>query len=334
MSRLNVVIARSEQIDEDEFDTCKSLLVEHMQGFRRDLRRHQPEIAEALHTVDQLGAARMAALIVSAFELPALPGIDAEEIAARRHRDLLEQWAGARAWFLDEGGAPSPWSALGDKVIEAIRAVLDIAERIIDRRTKRADRALACERLARLAHEAPSDDEATAVVRAALGIGSPRHVGVPDEDPDSLAAPAQTSWFAAPPAPVTAHLRRPGSRTPGAGRGAPIADTSEARARALDRARREREELATLLARFGGLGRVNLSNLGSVSEIEFGHLLHWIGRAFETPRDGSGARCADSRDGRAQIVLRGSAPNRSRIVLTTPQGRFTTSDYVIEVNAR
>lgn len=191
MSRLNVVIARSEQIDEEEFDACKGLLVDHMQGFRRDLRRHQPEIADALRTVDELGSARLAALIVSSLEIPALPGVDPEEVAGRRHAELLEQWKGVRAWFLDDAGNRSPWSALNDKVIDAIRAILDIAERIIDRRTNRADRARACERLARLVHEAAGDAEATAFVAAALGVAAPRHVSAVEDDPEALAAQAR-----------------------------------------------------------------------------------------------------------------------------------------------
>ncbi|MGH2781456.1 MAG: TIGR02677 family protein, partial [Thermoleophilaceae bacterium] len=201
MSRLNVVIARSEQIDQEEFDACKDLLIEHMQGFRSDLRRHTPEIAEALRTVELLGAPRLAALIVSSLEIPALPGIDPEDIAARRHAELLDQWDGVCSWFLDRDGRGSPWHALNDKVIDAIRAVLDIAERIIDRRTNRADRARACERLARLVHDAPSEEAATALVSAALGIAAPRHLSVPEEDPEALAAPARTSWLTAPPAP-------------------------------------------------------------------------------------------------------------------------------------
>jgi uncharacterized protein (TIGR02677 family) len=334
MSRLNVVIARSEQIDHEEFDKCKDLLIEHMQGFRRDLRRHAPELAEALRTVERLGAARLAALIVSSLEVPALPGIDAEQVAARRHAELLEQWEGVCSWFVDREGRRSPWQALNDKVIDAIRAVLDIAERIIDRRTNRADRARACERLARLVHDAPSEEEATALVAAALGISAPRHMSVPEEDPDQLAAPAQTSWLAAPPAPVTAHLRRPGARTPGAGRGAPIRDTATVRARVLERRRGERAELAAMLRRFGGLGAIRLSDLATLSETEFRHLLHWIGRAFETPKDAAGARRADSQDGRARIALQPPAPGRPPIVLSVPQGRFTTPDYRLEVTLR
>jgi uncharacterized protein (TIGR02677 family) len=273
-------------------------------------------------------------LIVASLEIPALPGVDPEEVAARRHAELLEQWNGVCSWFLDRDGRRSPWHALNDKVIDAIRAVLDIAERIIDRRTNRADRARACENLARLVHDAPSDEEATALLAAALGFAAPRHIGVPDDDPDALAAPAQTSWLTAPPAPVTAHLRRPGARTPGAGRGAPIADTAAVRARLRERCRRERAELAAMLERFAGLGPVRLSDLAQLSEVEFGHLLHWIGRAFETPRDAAGSRRADSQDGRARIVLHPAEAARAPIVLCVPQGRFTTADYRIEVAPR
>lgn len=334
MSRLNVVIARSEQIDQDEFDACKGLLIEHMQGFRGDLRRHTPEIADALRTVERLGAPRLTASIVSSLDIPALPGVDQEEVAARRRAELLEQWNGVCSWFVDQDGHRSPWHALNDKVIDAIRAVLDIAERIIDRHTNRADRARACEHLARLVHDAPSDEEATALVAVALGFSAPRHVGVPEDDPDSLVAPARASWLTAPPAPVTAHLRRPGARTPGAGRGAPIADTAAVRARLHERCRLERAELEAMLERFAGLGPVRLSDLTRLSEVEFGHLLHWIGRAFETPKDATGRRGADSQDGRARIMLHPAEAGRMPIVLCVPQGRFTTADYRIEVARR
>src|SRR5206468_9035553 len=137
--------------------------------------------------VEQLGAPRLAALIVSSLEIPALPGVDQEEVAARRHAEVLEQWHGVCSWFLDRDGRRSPWHALNDKVIDAIRAVLDIAERIIDRRTNRADRARACEQLARLVRDAASDEEATALPAVALGFAPPRHVGAPEDDPDPLA---------------------------------------------------------------------------------------------------------------------------------------------------
>jgi len=334
MSSLNVVIVRSEQIDEADFDRCKGVLIEHLQGFRAALRSHSEEIVEALRTVDRLGAERMIALIVSALELPELPGLTREQLAAQRQRELHGQWLGVRSWFIEGDGRSSPWAALNAKIIDAIRAVLDIAERIVDRRANRADRARACERLALLVHEAPSEEDAVALVAAAIGFAPPRHVSVPEEDPEAVAHPGSTTWLGAPSAPVVAHLRRPGMRMPGAGSGAPIRSADAARARLRERARREREELDALLARLAGRGPVRLSGLAVLGEGEFRHLLGWIGRAFETPAGPAGVRRAESRDGRAEILLRAPAPGTARVQLRVPQGRFEAPDYALEVRTR
>ena len=334
MSSLNVVIVRSEQIDEADFDRCKGVLIEHLQGFRAALRSHSEEIVEALRTVDRLGAERMIALIVSALELPELPGLTREQLAAQRQHELHGQWLGVRSWFIDGDGRSSPWAALNAKIVDAIRAVLDIAERIVDRRANRADRARACERLALLVHEAPSEEDAVALVAAAIGFAPPRHVSVPEEDPEAVAHPGSTAWLGAPSAPVVAHLRRPGMRTPGSGSGAPIRSADAARARLRERARREREELDALLARLAGRGPVRLSGLAVLGEGEFRHLLGWIGRAFETPAGPAGVRRAESRDGRAEILLRAPAPGTARVQLRVPQGRFEAPDYALEVRTR
>lgn len=334
MSSLNVVILRSEQIDEAEFDRCKGVLIEHLEGFRAALRRHSDEIVEALRTVDRLGAEPMVALIVSELELPELPDLTREQLAAQRHRELHGQWLGVRSWFVDEGGRSSPWAALNAKIVDAIRAVLDIAERIVDQRANRADRARACEHLARLVHDAPTDEQAIALVAAAIGFVPPRHVSVPEEDPEAVAHAGSTGWLGAPPAPVVAHLRRPGMRMPGAGSGASIRSADAARALLRKRARREREEFNALLGRLSGRGQVRLSALAGLGEGEFRHLLGWIGSAFETPASPSGVRRAESRDGRAEVLLHAPGRDAPRVQLRVPQGRFDAPDYVLEVRAR
>src|SRR5262249_8258938 len=150
----------------------------------------------------------------------------AARVRRDRHTEIEQQWAGIRTWFIGSGRTRSPWEVLGEKVIQAIRAILDIAEALVDRHTGRADRAPACVHLAQLA----SDGGAQAILVAALGIGHPRHVGAPH--PQTVTIEPRLSWWEAPPAPVVAHLRRPGARAPGAGSGTPIADTTAARARA------------------------------------------------------------------------------------------------------
>jgi uncharacterized protein (TIGR02677 family) len=330
MSRLNRIIVTSEQVDEEEFEQCKAVLVEHLQGFRGALRRHADEIAERVRAVDALGPERLAAEIVAAEELLALPGFSAEQLAAQRHNELLEQWRGARAWFLGVDGRSSPWAALAEKVVDAIRAVLDIAERLIDRRVNRASRARACEHLARLVHDAPAA-EAQALLSAALGWAPPRHLGTPEADPDAVHAPAATSWLEAPPASVLAHLRRPGGRAPGAGTGAPIRRAGELGHRVAERRAAERVELERALERFQGRGAVRLSSIARLDHGDFRHLLGWIGRAFEAPAGDDGTRRAAAHGGRARIVLRAPRADVPRVVLQTPHGRFETADYALEV---
>src|SRR5206468_1867734 len=97
-----------------------------------------------------------------------------------------------------------------DRVVDAIRALLDIAERLIERRSSRVDRAHVLLHLATQA-AAATPGEAPMWVRAAFGLCQPRHVGVPELDAAQVADRGRTSWGDAPPAPVVAYLRRPGT---------------------------------------------------------------------------------------------------------------------------
>jgi uncharacterized protein (TIGR02677 family) len=333
MKRLGALVRGVEEISEDEFERSKGALIDHLQGFRRERRLRSDEVLRALDRVESAGVERLIELILGVEEYVSLPGgATAEEQQARRRDELERQWRGLRAWFLGEGDARSPWRALNDSVLAAIRAVLDIAERLIERRSQRIDRAHVHVRLAARAAQAPPG-QAPRWVLAALGIAQPRHVGAPEEDPHQVADRGRTSWANAPPAPVVTHLRRPGARAPGTGRGARLADTSEARARLAERRRRERDELAAMLARFGGRQRLRLSELEHVEELELRYLLDWLARAYERPPGRDGARRASSSDGRAEIVLRGPRPG-APVRLRAPHGTFTSPDFEFEVTLR
>jgi uncharacterized protein (TIGR02677 family) len=333
MKRLGALIRRADEVSEEEFERSKGALIDHLQGFRRDRRRWSDEVLAALDRVEAADATRLVDLIVASEDFVALPGgAGIEEQRGRRHEELLRQWAGVRTWFLGEGHSASPWRTLNESVVEAIRAVLEIAERLIERRTQRVDRAHVYVRLAaQAAAAAPGDG--CAWVLAALGIGQPRHVGVPEHDPDQVADRGRTSWRDAPPAPVVAHLRRPGARTPGTGRGARVPDLADARARLAERRRRERAELDAMLARFAGRRETRLSDLERLDERSFAHLLAWIGRAYEAPAGTGGARRAPSSDGRAEILLRPPGDGR-RATLRAPHGRLDAPDFAVEVLLR
>lgn len=333
MKDLGALIRRAEQVDEDEFARSKGALIDHLQGFRRDRRRHSAQVLDALDRVEALGVERLIALIADAEELVELPGgSSVAEQRARRREELGARWHGVRAWFGDGLRDDSPWHTLDAQVVVAVRAVLEIAERLIERRSSRVDRAQVHLRLAALAAAAAPGD-APAWVRAALGIRSPRHLGVREADPEQVRDRGRTSWRAAPPAPVVAHLRTPGRATPGRGRGAPIPDLSDARRAVAERRRAERDELAAVLARFTGSGPLRMSHLQRVDAREFAHLLAWIGRAYEVAPSPDGAHRAASTDGRTSIRLLPPQDPRPTVALFTPTGTLRLPDFVLEVTA-
>ena len=334
MSSLSALIRRSERVDEESFERSKGSIVEHLEVFRRDRRRWTHEVLAAIERIERAASAeRLVELIVAAEEFVELPGgTPASAQRARRGEELAGQWAGLRTWFVgDDRAAGSPWRTLDENVVEAIRALLDIAERLIARRTDRVDRATVLLHLAGLASRAPAGT-AVEVVRRAFGLLQPRHVGVPERDPEDVVAPGRTSWAVAPPAPVVAHLRRPGVPMPGRGRSARVLDLTDGHARMLRRRDAERKELEAVLRRFAKRSPLTLSALGELDPRGFTHLLSWLSRAYETPAVG-GRRRAVSSDGRAEIVLL-APPDGARTVLRVPHGRLDTLDYGLEVRLR
>lgn len=335
MRSLGELMRTVERVGEEEFERGKGALLEHLQGFRQSRRVHSGEILDLIEKIDRAGIDDLVGRIVAAETFVSLPGGATIARQQQRRRDELRgRWSGIRAWFVGDDRSGSPWRALNDQVVDAVRAVLAIAERLIDRRSVRVDRAGVLLHLAGLVATAPPG-EPTAWLRAAFGLRAPRHVGVPDSDPEQIGDRGRVSWRAAPPAEVVAHLRTPGARTPGTGRGAKVADLSEGRRRWHERRREERRELDQLLARMRERGPITLSALESVDAHEFRHLLAWIGRAYEAPSGTDGARWANSTDGRSTIVLRAPAdPLRKRARLRAPHGRLDLPDFSLEVVGR
>ena len=335
MRSLGDLMRAVEQVGEDEFERGKGALLEHLQGFKKSRMQHSAEILALLEQVELHGSDRLVERIVAAEEFVALPGASSvDDQRAHRQAELLQRWQGLRAWFVGDEDSGSPWRTLNDQVVDAIRAVLAIAERLIERRSLRIDRAGVLLHLAASVAAAPPG-QAAAWLRAAFGLRTPRHVGVPEPDPEQIADRGRTSWLQAPPAPVVAHLRTPGMRTPGTGRGAQIADLSESRRRFEERRAAERRELDELLARMAARGPIKVSSLERVDAHEFRHLLGWIGRAYESAPGRDGARRASSTDGRATIALRPPADSRrERARLRAPHGTLEMPDFEIEVLRR
>ncbi|HWE08032.1 MAG TPA: TIGR02677 family protein [Solirubrobacteraceae bacterium] len=335
MRSLGDLMRTVDRVGEDEFERGKGALLEHLQGFKKSRMQHSADILALIERIDAQGPDELVGRIVAAEEFVALPGgVSVEDQRARRRAELLDRWQGLRAWFVGDDDTGSPWRTLNDQVVDAIRAVLTIAERLIERRSLRVDRAGVLVHLAAQVTAAPPG-EATAWIRAAFGVRTARHVGVAEADPEQVAERGRTPWLDAPPAPVVAHLRTPGTRAPGSGRGAQIADLTEGRRRLQERRAAERRELDELLRRMSARGSIRLSALERVDAHEFRHLLAWIGRAYESPAAADGTRRAESSDGRASIALRQpDDPRAHRARLRAPHGTLDLPDFEIEVLGR
>jgi uncharacterized protein (TIGR02677 family) len=327
---LGAVMADEEAIEPEPFALYKTRVVDHLQGFRSELVRLDAEFASAVERVERAGADRMLELAASSDD-PPVYGLSDEEVAARRAARLGEEWEGVRRWFRGRAGEPPPWRELDRTVGDAIEWILQAAQRLIDRRSRRVDRSAEYRQLARLFADAPAVEDCHALYAGVFALFAPRHFAVPEEDPELT--PPSASWWDGRPAPVEASLRRPGARAPGPGRVPALADHAMARAALVERRARERAELQRARRRFAGFGPLRLGALARLDALEFAHLLGWLGRALEASTGEDGVRRAESQDGLVRLALHAPAAPGRLVELVTPLGTFAAPDYAVEIEA-
>jgi uncharacterized protein (TIGR02677 family) len=328
MRELGVVMADEQAVELEPFERYKRRVIDHLEGFRAELRRLDPQFNTAIDRVESAGLARIVAIAAESDE-PPVWGLSAEEVAARRGERLVDEWNGVRRWFRGGAGEAPPWHELDRALGDAIEWIISSAQRLIDRRTLRVDRAAEYRSLALLFDRAPTVDDCHALYAAVFGLYQPRHFSVPEVDPE-LTAPT-VSWWQGAPAPVEASLYRPGSRPPGAGRVSELPDHTMARQALAARRERERQELREAQRRFAGVGRLRLDQLSHLDPLEFRHLLRWLGRALDAAADPSGTRHAESQDGLVRLELRPPAELAHLVEISTSEGTLAAPNYEIEV---
>lgn len=331
MRELGAIMADEDAVELEPFERYKRRVIDHLQGFRAELRRLDPQFASAIGRVEQAGLARIVAIAAESDE-PPVWGLTDQEVSARRAERLAEEWNGVRRWFCGGTGEAPPWHELDRALGDAIEWIITAAQRLIDRRTRRVDRAAEYRALAVLFDRVPATADCHGLFAAAFGLYQPRHFAVPEADPELTAS--TVSWWHADPAPVEASLYRPGSRPPGAGRVTQLPDHSMARQALAARRARERAELRRAQRRFAGAGRLRLEQLGRLDALEFRHLLRWLARALDAAADHGGARRAESQDGLVRLELRPPSQTAGELIeIATPEGTFAAPNYEIEVIA-
>lgn len=330
MRDLGAVMADEQAVELEPFERYKRRVIDHLQGFRAELRRLDPQFSSAIDRVEAVGLAHVVAIAAASDEPPVF-GLTDDEVAARRAERLAEEWNGVRRWFRGGAGEAPPWHELDRALGDAIEWIIQSAQRLIDRRTRRVDRAAEYRALALLFDRAETVGDCHALYAAAFGLYQPRHFSVPETDPELT--PSTVSWWQAAPAPVQATLYRPGSRPPGAGRASELPDHTMARQALAARRERERHELRRAERRFIGAGPLRLDQLGRLDALEFRQLLRWLGRALHAVADHSGTRRAESQDGLVRLELRPPPESDELVDIPTPDGTLAAPNYEIEVIA-
>jgi len=330
MRELGTVMADEQAVELGPFERYKRRVIDHLTGFRSELRRLDPQFRAAIERLEAVGLARVAAIAAESDE-PPVWGLTDQEVATRRAEQLAQEWYGVRRWFCGGAGESPPWHELDRALGDAIEWIVASAQRLIDRRSRRIDRAAEYRALALLFDNLPSVEDCHALYAAAFGLYQPRHFSVTEADPELT--PPTVSWWHGAPAPVEAGLYRPGSRAPGAGRVSELPDHTMARQALAARREREREELRRALRRFSGAGPLRLEQFARLDSLEFRHLLHWLGRALSAAADHAGTRRAESQDGLVRLELRPPAERQALVEIATPEGTLAAPNYEIEVTA-
>jgi uncharacterized protein (TIGR02677 family) len=330
MRELGAVMADEQAVELEPFERYKRRVIDHLQGFRAELRRLDPQYSSAIDRVEAVGLGRIVAIAAESDE-PPVWGLSDQDVAARRAERLAEEWHGVRRWFRGGTDEAPPWHELDRALADAIEWIIQSAQRLIDRRTQRVDRAAEYRALALLFDRAEVASDCHALYAAVFGLYQPRHFSVPEADPEL--SPSTVSWWHAPPAPVEATLYRPRSRPPGAGRASELPDHTMARQAMAARRGRERTELRRAQRRFAGAGSLQLDQLGRLDALEFRHLLRWLGRALDAAADQTGTRRAESQDGLVRLELRPPTDGDRLVEIATPVGTLAAPNYEIEVVA-
>ncbi len=328
MRELGAVMADEQAVELEPFERYKRRVIDHLQGFRAELRRLDPQFAAAIARVETVGLARIVAIAADSDE-PPVWGMSDEEVSARRAERLAAEWTGVRRWFQGSAGETPPWHELDRALGDAIEWIIQAAQRLIDRRTRRVDRAAEYRSLALLLQRVGTVGDCHALFTAVFGLYQPRHFSIAERDGD-LTSPT-TSWWDGEPAPVEAALYRPGARPPGPGRVSELPDHSMARHSLATRRARERDELRRAQRRFATAGPLRLDQLSRLDALEFRHLLGWLGRALDATADPSGTRRAESNDGLVRLDLRPPPAGTALVEIATPDGTLAAPNYEIEV---
>jgi uncharacterized protein (TIGR02677 family) len=322
--------------DVDGFLAYKERLIDYINRFIADLANSGAQIAVLLGELEDTGHERLLELAARREAADAVPeGADAAQSLAAAEKHALDawrnRWRGLHDWFTSrDAGHPSQARLLRQAAVTAIKQLIDAVGLLNERRSGRSDRSADFRVLARWFAQAPDDEAAHRLWRAAFGLCPARHLSVTGETAEAWRdLPAATTWRDAPPIRISPQLRRTGSYER---RGQP----SQVRDRSADRdflrqqAEHEAAQTAAARQRLRTTGPVRLSDLDVLDPRAFRLFLALLGDALAARRPGDTEVKTVTSDGTMEVRL-SLVPDGGTATIRTADGLLTGPEHVIEI---
>ena len=322
--------------DVDGFLAYKERLIDYINKFIADLANSGGQIAVLLGELEVAGHERLLTLAAGREAADAVPeGADAAGSRERAEKEALDawrnRWRGLRDWFRSrDAGHPSQARLLRQAAVTAIKQLIDAVGLLNERRSGRTDRSADFRVLARWFAEAPDDEAAHRLWRAAFGLCPARHLSVTGETADAWHdLPLGMAWRDAPPIRISPQLRRTGTYER---RGKPSQVRDRSADRELLRAQAELEAAETAAARrcLGTAGPTLLSALDVLDTQAFRLFLALLGDALAARMPGDTEVKTVTSDGTLEVRL-SLVPDGGTATIRTVDGLLTGPEHVVEI---
>ncbi len=322
--------------DVDGFLAYKERLIDYINKFIADLANSGGQIALLLGGLEAAGHERLLELAARREAADAFPeGADAAASRERAEKVALDawrnRWRGLHDWFASrDAGHPSQARLLRQAAVTAIKQLIDAVGLLNERRSGRSDRSTDFRVLARWFAEAPDDEAAHRLWRAAFGLCPARHLSVTTETADVWHdLPYGTAWQDAPPICISPQLRKTGTYER-RGRPNQVRDRSAERELLRRQAEREAAETAAARRRLGTAGPTLLSELDVLDARAFRLFLALLGDALAVRRPGDTEVKTVTSDGTLEVRL-SLVPDGGTATIRTADGLLTGPEHVIEI---
>jgi uncharacterized protein (TIGR02677 family) len=323
-----------QDIDEEAFLAYKDRLLAYLERFVSDLVVKSAAIATLLRSIDDQRAGQLLAMAARREAADVAPGAEtkaAGSASASEQAKLMvwrNRWSGVWSWFCGDRVHPSQATLLRQRARKAIPDLLATISVLQERRAGRSDRSADFRTLARWFAQAPSEDDAHRLWRAAFGLSSARHFA--GEPPGATGKPGGAeSWLDAEPLLVTPRLRATGKYER---RGGParVRDRAAEREQLARQIAAERDQAEAARRRLASGHAAKLSEFGQLDRCEFILFLRLLREALSAgPPGPDGTIVTRTGDGTMEITLRALPSGIAEI--HTPDGVLRGPDHEVTI---